>query len=512
MLDCLIEETGRQLVDMISPFSFICSAFLLDASCLAFITSTRYAQKVSIQSSSSIFSSRGEEDGGIEDFDSKRMDLVRSLQRSFYSDDAPVDDSGIQTMEDDTDILISSAKTTSFDATTGKINNLPLWRVGWVETPGRRNCLNVHEMHYTHMFQKILSQSKPDEPMYFGHLYLPGGTRAAKSGEERYQLKTWREELDDENRFEDYSSSSTLSSPDIKTPMVDRSDVVGCLMEIVDHRRMEDGRLMILVQALERFVVDEIVDTLPFSIANVQVILDKEELPWEESIDENDCKYIRGKVVEESFSLHEYEFNKPELPISDGNYLTQESVPWTEISELLPFAYYSTDDSCLDIVVEKTQSNTIKDENVDKSGELPIEQELWNGGVLWEPPPVSNVITRRSQDTKEDTDALETLLWLALEDFCRATGFTLPEEIRCLLPPEMDYLDIQTDHYLSSKYPKIRRQKRLSYLAPALIENVEIPMKGLRQVWLNTPSIAARLNSALERYDYINNKLLGQYE
>ena len=365
-------------------------------------------------------------------------------------------------------------------------------------------------MHYTHMYEKILSQSKPDERLYFGHLYLPGGTRAAKSGEERYQLKTWREELDDENRFEDYSSSSTLSSPDIKTPMVDRSAVVGCLMEIVDHRRMEDGRLMILVQALERFVVDEIVDTLPFSIANVQVILDKEELPWEESADENYCEYIRGKAVEESFSLHEYEFDRPQLPISDDNYLTQESVPWTEISELLPFAYYSTDDRCLDTVAEKIQSNIKEeDDNTNDSGELPIEQTLWNGGVLWEPPPVSNVITRRSQDTKEDTDKLETLLWLALDDFCRATAFTLPEEIRCLLPPEMDYLDIQTDHYLSSKYPKIRRQKRLSYLAPALIENVEIPMKGLKQVWLNTPSIAARLNSALERYDYINNKLFG---
>ena len=89
--------------------------------------STRYTQKVSIQSTS-LFTSR--EDGGIEDFDSKRMDLVRSLQRSFYSDDAPVDDSGVQTMEDDTDTVPTSyAKLTSFDATTGKINNLPLWRV-----------------------------------------------------------------------------------------------------------------------------------------------------------------------------------------------------------------------------------------------------------------------------------------------------------------------------------------------------------------------------------------------
>lgn len=89
-------------------------------------------------------------------------------------------------------------------------------------------------------------------------------------------------------------------------------------------------------------------------------------------------------------------------------------------------------------------------------------------------------------------------------------GFTLPEEVTCLLPEEMDYLEVKTDRYLSSSYPKLRRQRRLSYLAPALIENLEIPLKGMRQVWLNTPSTAARLLGALERYEYLNNKMLGQ--
>lgn len=146
-------------------------------------------------------------------------------------------------------------------------------------------------------------------------------------------------------------------------------------------------------------------------------------------------------------------------------------------------------------------------------GELPMEQELWNGGITWDPPPVPNVIIRRSQDTL-NCDTLETLLWLALDDFCRATGFTLPAEVRCLLPPEMDYLDIvkATDRPLSSNYPRMRRQRRLSYLAPALIENLEVPMKGMRQVWLNTPSTTARLVGALERYEYLNNKMMGQFE
>ena len=98
--------------------------------------------------------------------------------------------------------------------------DLPLWRVGWVETPGRRNCLNVHEMHYTHMFERILASSRSStdddddcDGLYFGHLYLPGGTSSASGVEERYRLKTWREELSDADRFDDYDSTSTLAEP-----------------------------------------------------------------------------------------------------------------------------------------------------------------------------------------------------------------------------------------------------------------------------------------------------------
>lgn len=337
-------------------------------------------------------------------------------------------------------------------------------------------------------------------------------------------------------------------------------------MEIIDHRRLEDGRLMILVQAVERFVVEEVVERKPYAVANVQILLDEEDLPWEKDakkddvdvggVDENYCRYLRGKAVDASFHYHDYEFgNRPTLPIAknsakrDGDdddddgteqYLSQEDIPWVEISKLLPFAHYSNDDICLDAANEKTASvdesmptttpgnnNDINDGKLSSSattttttGELPLEQELWNGGITWDPPPVvvSNDLQRRSRDTL-DCNALETLLWLALEEFCRATGFVLPEEVACLLPPEMDYLDIQipVDCHpkvlsLSSEYPKLRRQRRLSYLAPALIENVETPMKGMRQVWLNTPSTAGRLLGALERYDYLNNKLMGQFE
>ena len=133
-------------------------------------------------------------------------------------------------------------------------------------------------------------------------------------------------------------------------------------MQILDHWRMDDGRLVVLMQALERFVVEEIINSRPYVIASVQLVLSEEELPWEDE-DNNDeimtktssirarkrsdirgvgskCKFLRGAAVAASFRYHKYEFSKPMLEI----YLTNEDVPWLQISSLLPFAHYPVDD------------------------------------------------------------------------------------------------------------------------------------------------------------------------
>ena len=155
---------------------------------------------------------------------------------------------------------------------------------------------------------------------------------------------------------------STLAKPDGKKPTVYRSMVVGSLIQIFDHWRLDNGRLVVLMQALERFVVEENVNTSPYAIANVQILLNEEELPWEERGDDDKitkktfgieamkhsgirdagskCKFLRGVAVAVSFRYHKYVFNKPMLVI----YLTKEDVPWLQISSWLPFAGYSTDD------------------------------------------------------------------------------------------------------------------------------------------------------------------------
>ena len=87
------------------------------------------------------------------------MDIVRMIQRSYYRDDDDVDVGPRPEEEVESQSQSQSRRTPHLDKATGRIADLPLWRVGWVETPGRRNCLNVHEMHYTHMFERILMRT-----------------------------------------------------------------------------------------------------------------------------------------------------------------------------------------------------------------------------------------------------------------------------------------------------------------------------------------------------------------
>jgi len=183
---------------------------------------------------------------------------------------------------------------------------------------------------------------------------------------------------------------------------------------------------------------------------------------------------------------------------------------------VLPFAYYSSDDTSLHDIKEVPILSSGGDSFL--GGDPPLEQKLKNGGILRDPVFIPGAQSENRRTT--EIDVLETLLWLALDDFCRHTVFVLPEEILCLLPLEIDYLDMKAptqESRVSDHYPKRRRQHRLSYLAPVLLENFEIgatprtPAEmgaGMRQTWLNTPSTQARLGAVLERYELINHSLM----
>uniref|UniRef100_A0A7S2BYL4 Lon N-terminal domain-containing protein n=1 Tax=Florenciella parvula TaxID=236787 RepID=A0A7S2BYL4_9STRA len=147
---------------------------------------------------------------------------VQSLKNMFYADvssSASVDDMGV-------------------------VHDLPLWRVQWTELPGFQNVLNVHQPHYTHMFEKIV---RGPEPWYFGHVYLPGGT-------------------------------SNLGKQDFKLSRGSKASLVGTLMQVRDLRTLEDGRQQIVVQALQRMVVvNETTGENPYSVGTVQLLPDMEQ-------------------------------------------------------------------------------------------------------------------------------------------------------------------------------------------------------------------------------------------
>ena len=385
----------------------------------------------------------------------RRMEMVRNLQESYYkteNGDAPV-----------------------LDETTGVMENLPLWRVSWTELPGRSNVLNVHEPMYTNMFETILNRPKP---WYVGHLYMPGGSKSLRSGEDRYQLKPWQ---------------------DVDLQQASRTAIVGTLMKITDFRRLEDGRLCLLVHAMERFVVKDAIQNLPYSIANVQILPDYEEL----SVDtlEEQAVQDRARAVVKSFQYHDYEYKETPLPLSRDKYMSMADVYGSWLSDLLPFASYYLDNTLLPENTQPTEASDSPAVGV----ELSLESRLLDKTILQFPPGL-----QRNGVSSAD---LEAQLWNALEDYCGATGLKLPDEVLCLLPKGRSWNRVPDIWYrrVCAKYPNQRRQARLSYAAAAFLESTEMG-KDLRQLWLETPTTNARLADLLDRFDMLNADLIEDFQ
>lgn len=117
-----------------------------------------------------------------EEAEARRMEAVRSLQLAFYKSDAQKDSEGAED-DDSSDTPSSKAapqlSMTRLEASSGRLQNLPLWRAPWWEVPGRSNVLNVHDPIYTNMFEQIVRKPKP---WCFGHLFLEGGSENLKQG------------------------------------------------------------------------------------------------------------------------------------------------------------------------------------------------------------------------------------------------------------------------------------------------------------------------------------------
>ena len=240
------------------------------------------------------------------------MALVRSLQEAFYASD-----------NGDSSNDASEQCRIQFD--TGRIQNLPIWHVSWTELPGRSNILSVHDPSYTHMFEGLL-RNKDKGNVYFGHLYRPPWS----SGE---ALTSWR---DDENNENENTKESSNDNGDESSRNNERRIVIGTLMRVVDHRRLKDGKLLLLVQGLERFVVDSVQQLQPYSVADVQILPDLEELAVAVNCELGNVARVRA--VQESFRWHDFEYDPSvKLPLrSNAKEITVSDVYGPDLIAVMP--------------------------------------------------------------------------------------------------------------------------------------------------------------------------------
>jgi Lon protease-like protein len=500
-------------MNVLRPYLFLAATIgLVPASCAAWLMHSDLALANVVSPSKRISSLLLASDSGNSQNDDvdddvlsnkRKMEMVRNLQDSFYND---------------------NATRAEFDVSTGMIYNLPLWRVPWVELPGRSNCLNVHEPLYTNMFETILRHSTGSTgttstaPFYVGHLHLPGGTKNLKSPDPKYRLRSWDGVGVDRNNI--------LSPREEAETDHDRSAVLGTLLRISDYRRMSDGRLLLLVQAVERFVVTQAQQELPYSTAHVQLLPDTEEVEdsdWITARPEGDVVTARALALAESFQRwHRYEFENTMLPLPLQADLQPDQVVGSALAKVLPYAPYS---SVVDVehLAKETLENTNLSPTTLSSSSLSsdqattddslrtLEYRLLQGRILNQP---STPLGRLESLT---CDQLEIRLWLALNDFLQHTRTPVSPVLFGLLPWKNDWplsfvlkrigdtiaAQTEKDHKyvrVSPHYPAARRQKRLAYAVAALLEDLDT-VNDFRQELLEIPSTRMRLAMLVQKLE-----------
>jgi len=456
------------------------------------------------------------------------MDIVRSLQTAFYSSPGG-----------------GASTRTEISADAGIAYNLALWRVPWIELPGRTNVLNVHNPVYTNMFEQVLHG---EPPWYVGHLHMPSDQSLLSS---ESHLRTWDEQVaaDTDAGATDPPGkefpAGTVATPN-KQPVHDQpmgamsasAAVLGTLMRIVDYRRLEDGRLLLLVQGLERFAVTDVVQELPYSVCHAQLIPDTEEVDdspspptagsdhhqqqdWVSGRTEGDVSPARALAIAESFGRwHRYEYEHTLLPLPLRRELKVDEVVGSAMAKVLPYAPYSSVVKAEQVLAQESigmppiaspptaASASKRDRSMPDYAQNTLEYRLLRGNILHQPGITDPALLELS------CDELEVRVWLALDEYLKKTkkavspvllGF-LPQGVKWpqgfLLEKIADAIGEQTELAskfvrLSRDYPSGRRHKRLSYSVAALLEDVD-SVNTFRQELLAIPSTKSRMAYVLQ--------------
>jgi len=190
-----------------------------------------------------------------------RMELVRSLQKTFYQDEegAKVPDLVKEDAEPNTD--------------SSTIQNLPIFVTQSTDFPGSQTVLNVKIPADTNMFQKILKGQSKEWSDY--------------DGDNQSDDMDWS--YDGEQPSLDIEKPTTLYFGQISMPgggenpenpkLTLKKGDVGTLMKIADSRQQRDGQMTLVVQAVEKFEIKRLDRSNPsYATADVTVLPDLEQL------------------------------------------------------------------------------------------------------------------------------------------------------------------------------------------------------------------------------------------
>ena len=423
-----------------------------------------------------------------------RMQLVKQIQKSFYADA-----SGAQK-----------------ETTTGTFDDVGLWRVQWTELPGYQNVLNVHVAHYTHMFQSVVNGPRP---WYFGHLYLPGGSENLENEEYR------------------------LCGEDSKQTRW------GTLMKVSDYQQLdEDGRLLLIVQAVGKYKVTSATQHTPYSIAKVCLIPDRElicqyyQMALEKiesglglsvggnfDIDgkaQEKVAWEAARVICTNEMMYWEDFEYRDVKVSDTINGGVEASPLANYNaERIPTSPFDADKALDDFVAEFSSKVNNGDLRIDTLPSPPESIDLDDARKM------TAKVLELEKEVWKDLDFLIQLLMI----LSPGTNVPVPTQLLGLLPtdeafPEGFKLNAFVDRLNKEKalvgtaskspfvsvceaapdYPPLRRAQRLSFAVWVLLDNVLAgygPAGSIRQDVLELESIEERLDAALRGLNALNSSL-----
>jgi Lon protease-like protein len=410
----------------------------------------------------------------------ERMKLVRQIQATFYNNDDEDDD--IQLVSTRKQQQSNNDNDNSLSTSSSILLNVPLFRVQWTELIGYQNMLNIHEPHYTHMFRRIISQPSSQKWRY-GHVYLPNGSKNLNNPEFKY---------DNPNNKATY---------------------IGTLMQISDVVDVEeDGRLGLIVQAIERFEIVNVTQQIPYTMATIR-LLPEDEFTYSlsKTLSSPSISTTTTTALQELEKWYEWE----NYPTKYSECSIQRGYP-----QVSPLVNYNCNFFTDEITVGGASNNIM--ENIEKG--------------------ISQNNNNDDDDVASDAKLvtiMEYRVWCSLDKLLTTLGevsglnIPVPSQLLVLLPihppeewpenfriekiaKELQARNVDVGTYTKSpflrvaenlNYPPLRRARRLSYAIWILLDTILGPAAPNCQSLLECETITERLSGAAEQLEDITRAL-----